>query len=78
MLRQGNIGAYVLVLQDSLNRLGYGTGGLDGIFGGATTNAVRAYQSKMGLLADGIVGCITWSNLMYQVVGNYPQLLPVD
>lgn len=77
-LRQGSVGAYVLVLQDALNRLGYGTGGLDGVFGGATTNAVRAYQSQKGLLADGIVGCITWSNLMYQVVGNYPQLMPVD
>lgn len=78
LLRQGSVGSYVLVLQDSLNRLGYSTGGLDGIFGSATTNAVKAYQTKRGLVSDGIVGCATWSNLMSQVVGNYAQLTPVD
>ena len=78
VMRQGSIGAYVLVLQDSLNRLGYGTGGLDGVFGGMTANAVKSYQLRSGLTSDGVVGCITWSNIMYQVVGNYAELLPVD
>ena len=76
--RQGSISTYVLVLQDSLNRLGYATAGLDGIFGGATTNAVKAFQSQNGLFSDGIVGCATWSALMYQVVGKYADLQPVD
>ena len=77
-VKQGSIGAYVLVLQDALNYLGHGTGGLDGIFGAATARAVRAYQAKTGLTADGVVGCQTWSNLMYQTVRNTPFLLPVD
>ena len=77
-LRQGAVGNYVLVLQDSLNRAGYGTGGLDGVFGPATTNAVRAYQRSKGLSADGVAGCMTWSNLMNQVVPRSELLEPVD
>ena len=78
VLRRGSIGAYVLVLQDSLNHLGYGTGGLDGVFGPGTQSAVISYQQRRGLSADGVVGCSTWSNLMNQVVGTYGQLLPQD
>ena len=78
LLRQGAVGNYVLVLQDCLNHLGYGTGGLDGVFGNATTTAVKAYQTKQGLSSDGIVGCMTWSTLMNQVVGRYSMLEPVD
>lgn len=32
----------------------------DGIFGAITENAVREYQHKNGLVADGIVGAKTW------------------
>lgn len=78
MLRLGNLGAYVLVLQDALNSLRYGTGGLDGVFGPATANAVMAYQRSRGLTIDGIVGCMTWSNLMYAVIPNIEQIEPVD
>ena len=77
-LRQGTLGAYVLVLQDSLNRLGHGTGGVDGVFGPATTAGVISFQQRNKLTPDGIVGCFTWSNLMLQVVGNYAQLQPID
>jgi len=76
--RRGSIGAYVLVLQDSLNKLGYSTGGLDGVFGNVSEIAVIAFQKSRGLSADGIVGCITWSTLMYEVVGKYSMLDPVD
>jgi len=78
LVRLSNIGAYVLVLQDSLNTLGYGTGGLDGVFGNATAHAVTAYQRSKGLIADGIVGCLTWSTLMNEAAGIYPALEPVD
>lgn len=77
-VRLGNIGAYVLILQDSLNTLGYGTGGLDGVFGNATANAVISYQRSRGLTADGIVGCLTWSTIMYDVIPKTATLLPVD
>lgn len=78
LLRVSSIGAYVLILQDALNTLGYSTGGLDGIFGNATANAVTAYQRSRGLMADGIAGCLTWSTIMSEVVGSYAMLQPVD
>jgi len=61
-----------------LNSLGYSTGGLDGIFGIATANSVIAYQRSKGLAADGIVGCLTWTTLMYDVVPKTTTLQPVD
>lgn len=70
LLKRGSVSNYVLIAQDDLNTLGYGTGGLDGIFGSATQNAVRSYQSRVGLTADGIVGCNTWRALQKAVVGT--------
>lgn len=72
LLRRGSISNYVLIAQDDLNTLGFSTGGLDGIFGSATYNAVRAYQSSRGLAVDGIVGCNTWRSLQEDVVGSGP------
>lgn len=69
LVRQGSRGVYVLVAQDGLNTLGYSTGGLDGIFGAVTRNAVRRYQNNVGLTADGIVGCNTWRSLQEDVIG---------
>jgi hypothetical protein len=70
LLRRGSISNYVCIAQDDLNTLGYNTGGLDGIFGVQTQNAVRAYQAQAGLLVDGIVGCNTWRSLQENVVGT--------
>jgi len=70
LLRHGSKGAYVLVLQDALNTLGFRTNGLDGIFGNGTQNAVMAYQRARRLDIDGIVGCATWQSLVTEVVGN--------
>lgn len=69
-LRRGSISNYVCILQDDLNTLGYTTGGLDGIFGKQTDTAVRNYQRRLGLTADGIVGCNTWRSLQEAVVGT--------
>ena len=68
--RYGSKGVYVLIAQDGLNTLGYNTGGLDGIFGSKTTQAVRDYQQKEGLAVDGIIGCDTWRSLQEDVVGQ--------
>ena len=70
LIKRGSISTYVLIAQDDLNTLGYKTGGLDGIFGGRTEEAVRNYQRSRGLVADGIVGCNTWRSLQEDVVGT--------
>ncbi len=69
-LRRNSRGNYVCILQDNLNTLGFRTGGLDGVFGEQTENAVRSYQRSRGLSADGIVGCNTWRSLQENVVGT--------
>ena len=69
-LKRGSISNYVCIAQDDLNTLGFSTGGLDGIFGKLTQNAVIAYQRRKGLVADGIVGCNTWRALQEDVVGT--------
>lgn len=71
-VKRGSISTYVLIAQDDLNTLGFRTGGLDGIFGSATQNAVISYQRSRGLSADGIVGCNTWRSLQEAVVGTGP------
>lgn len=58
------------IAQDDLNTLGYRTGGLDGVFGEQTYNAVRRYQANVGLSVDGIIGCNTWRSLQENVVGT--------
>ncbi|MCL2408112.1 MAG: peptidoglycan-binding protein [Oscillospiraceae bacterium] len=65
----GSVGAYVLVLQQALNTLGFATGGLSGMFGEMTERAVVAFQRDAGLMADGVVECLTWTALMGMVVG---------
>ena len=72
LIKQGSVSTYVLIAQDDLNTLGFRTGGLDGIFGTATRNAVINYQRSRGLSADGIVGCNTWRSLQEAVVGTGP------
>lgn len=71
-VKRGSISTYVLIAQDDLNTLGFRTGGLDGIFGSATQNAVISYQRSRGLSTDGIVGCNTWRSLQEAVVGTGP------
>ena len=72
LIRRGSRGNYVCIAQDDLNTLGYKTGGLDGVFGEQTYNAVRRYQSSRGLSVDGIIGCNTWRSLQENVVGTGP------
>ena len=61
-LRRGDRGREVVDLQTRLLALGLDLGnrGIDGVFGPVTELAVRAFQQGMGILADGVVGPITW------------------
>ena len=72
LLRRGSLSNYVLIAQDDLNTLGFPTGGLDGIFGARTQEAVRNYQRTAGLSVDGIVGCNTWRALQEAVIATGP------
>ena len=63
-LRKGATGNITKLLQEKLTALGYGTNGVDGIFGSGTKNAVIRYQKAKGLSADGIVGQNTWKKLL--------------
>ena len=69
LIKQGSKSVYVLIAQDGLNTLGYRTGGLDGIYGSQTRNAVLNYQRDRGLTPDGIVGCNTWRSIQENVIG---------
>lgn len=63
LLKQGSKGVYVMVLQDSLNYLGYNSGAIDGLFGINTKSAVQRFQKANKLAVDGIVGCNTWKSI---------------
>lgn len=57
--RQGSTGAPVRTIQTKLKRWGYYDGAVDGIYGSGTTAAVKYFQRKNGLTADGVVGPAT-------------------
>ncbi|MBW4634954.1 MAG: peptidoglycan-binding protein [Iphinoe sp. HA4291-MV1] len=62
-LKEGSRGEEVKELQDLLQRYKLYTGAIDGIFGPATTKAVKAFQHRVFLKEDGIVGDKTWRAL---------------
>ena len=64
LLKIGARGNITKLLQEKLTSLGYGTNGVDGIFGNGTKNAVIKYQKSKGLSYDGIVGQNTWRKLL--------------
>jgi len=57
--RRGDSGSQVTQIQEKLSQWGYYSGEIDGIFGSRTEKAVKAFQKKNGLTADGIVGNAT-------------------
>lgn len=63
VIKKGSKGPYVEVLIKALHNLGYYEGTLDDFFWTQTDKAVRTFQSKSGLKADGIVGPKTWAVL---------------
>jgi hypothetical protein len=62
MLFKGHGGPAVKLLQQLLNKNGAKVL-VDGDFGPATENAVKAFQRKRGLVVDGKVGPATWGAL---------------
>lgn len=62
-VRMGSKGEDVKYLQTRLASFGYHVGGIDGIFGVNTCNAVIDFQTDHGLVADGVVGIRTWEKI---------------
>lgn len=65
-------------LQRALNRLGFNPGPVDGQYGPATTKAVRAFQAKHQLGADGVVGPKTWAGLVQALLVRSGHKVAVD
>lgn len=63
---RGDRGTEVVDIQTRLHALGHSVGseGVDGHFGPHTEMAIRAFQQQRLLLADGIVGENTWTELV--------------
>jgi peptidoglycan hydrolase-like protein with peptidoglycan-binding domain len=64
-LHKGNRGDDVITLQRVLAMKGYAVGPADGIFGRMTKVAVKRFQKRRGLTADGRVGPLTTHALAY-------------
>ena len=58
-LRKGATGTAVKTLQTNLKKLGFYTAYVDGSFGATTESAVKTFQRKYGLTADGVAGSAT-------------------
>lgn len=54
--RQGSTGEVVKTIQTKLKRWGYYTGGIDGVYGAQTVEAVKYFQRTNGLAVDGVCG----------------------
>jgi N-acetylmuramoyl-L-alanine amidase len=52
----GSHGQEVIEIQTRLSRWGYYSGSIDGVYGYKTYSAVRSFQAKNGLNADGVAG----------------------
>lgn len=61
--KKGASGATVTEIQTRLKNWGYYSGEVDGVFGSATEKAVKYFQQKNGLTADGVVGAQTLAAL---------------
>ena len=66
VLRRGMTGADVRTLQAALIAYGYscGAAGADGDFGAGTETALKQFQTRYSLGADGIAGRGTWGKLL--------------
>jgi peptidoglycan hydrolase-like protein with peptidoglycan-binding domain len=66
-LRRGMVGWDVSVLQFMLTKRGAPTGIIDGYFGHETARALRRFQARAGLSADGVAGSRTRRALQKRV-----------
>lgn len=73
----GSNGPDVSKVQTKLKAWGFYTGPVDGNYGASTFNAVKKFQAKHGLGADGVVGKATWQALGFATAaGPAPRTTP--
>ena len=77
-LKKGDQGSFVTLLQTKLIQLGYDLApyGADGKFGAKTETALKAFQSDVGIHADGICGKQTWDKLDSGEIAYYTVTIP--
>ena len=64
IIRQGDNGFPVIVVQTLLGKHNFNVNYIDGDFGPDTLAKVKAFQKAKGLDADGVVGRDTWTKLL--------------
>ena len=62
-VREGATGNITYIIQSYLFAKGYNTNGVDGIFGGGTTSAVKKFQGAKKISKDGIAGPGTFEKM---------------
>lgn len=65
-VKQGSSGSTVRVVQYLLNAHGYPTM-VDGAFGAETASSAKRFQAANGLVADGVIGPVSWPELVLKV-----------
>ncbi len=63
LYRNGSTGDDVARIQKALKDAGLYQGEADGVFGPRTEAAVKDFQARSGMVADGVVGPATWGKL---------------
>lgn len=77
-LKLGSTGSEVKELQTILNTKINAGLTVDGSFGQLTLSSVKAYQTSVGIYADGVVGVKTWAKLLEETVKSIDALGRVE
>ena len=75
LLKKGDTGSIVELLQLALIRSGFLSGNPDGIFGNRTEDALIRFQNAFYLAADGIAGENTFAELERYITGYYTKTI---
>lgn len=76
--KRGSYGSVVSQIQTKLSSWGYYSGDVDGIYGSRTEAAVKTFQKKSGLVADGIAGTRTLATLGIKDTSATGQSVDID